>query len=117
MLVESACCTPSSVLAGPHPRSLLARGAAPRRVPPAPRSGRRRFFCARGAPPPLAARSRAPLPGAPLRPLARAAGASSVLAGLSASALSIHRALRRDLAAAGRHFLTTAGGPSLGVTA
>src|SRR3954471_16013339 len=32
-----------SLLAGPHPRSLSLGGAATRRFPPAPRSGRRRF--------------------------------------------------------------------------
>ena len=35
-----------SLLAGPHPRSLSLGGAALRRFPPAPRSGRRRFSLA-----------------------------------------------------------------------
>jgi len=37
------------VLAGPHPRSLSLGGAASRRFPPAPRSGRRRFSSSQSA--------------------------------------------------------------------
>src|SRR5688572_24047095 len=37
-------CLLFSVLAGPHPRSLSLGGAAPRRFPPATRSGRRRLL-------------------------------------------------------------------------
>src|SRR5438094_10534164 len=118
------------MLAGPHPRSLSLGGAAARRYPPAPRSGRRRScLYARGAPPPLAlarrrrcaalpsgaslgpqallslcsrgptparSRSAAPLRGATLRRLARAAGAPvSLLAGPHPRSLSLGGAAAR----------------------
>src|SRR5206468_1739945 len=101
------------MLAGPHPRSLSLGGPASPGFPPAPRSGRRRFSYARGAPPPLALTRRpgfAGLPsGASLGPQALFLCSRGPTPARSHSAARLRRASLRRLARAAGAFPMLAG--------